>query len=107
MTPRSIFIVILGVSLFNGFFSPARWVLTREAYVWLAVFTEPSLALSAYIGSLIVALATLFFAGVPAGLFERMTGRNLSDLTSMLIWLGVAAVLTLPGLQQVLAFAGR
>ena len=48
--------------------------------------------------SLIVSVSTLLISAVPAGIFERLTGRQQTDMTSMLVWLGAAILLTLPGL---------
>jgi hypothetical protein len=41
---------------------------------------------------------------VPAALYERLVAKVPDDLTSMYIWLGVAALLTLPALGTLSRF---
>ena len=98
MNPRTLFIAVLGVTLLNGFVSPAVPVVFLLAPVWLPEFAPRSPMAIFYGTSLIVSLSTLLLAGVPAAVFERLTGREQSDAASMLVWLGAAAMLTLPGL---------
>ena len=55
-----------------------------------------------YFASLMTATVTLLLSAMPAGLFERFTGRTQSDNISMMVWLGGAIVISLPGLLTVL-----
>ena len=50
-----------------------------------------------YFASLMTATVTLLLSAMPAGLFERFTGRAQSDSRSMLVWLAGAVVISLPG----------
>lgn len=98
MNPRVVFIAILAMTMLNGFTSPAVvWVFWLKG-LWLPEWLmTPS---AAYYGStLIVAVGTLLFAGVPAALFERFTGRSETDSAVMLVWLAGAGLLTLPGVM--------
>ena len=98
MNPRGLFIATLGVSLLNGFISP----MTKLAFVltplWLPSFLPMTLEVLFHAAVLFVAFGTLLLAGVPAALSERMAGKPESDRMSMLIWLGTALLLTVPGL---------
>ncbi len=98
MTPHTIFVAILGITLLNGFVSPVIPLVFVMAPVWLPEFVPPTRIILLYGTSLIVSVATLVISSVPAGLFERLTGREESDQTSMLVWLGAAILLTVPGL---------
>jgi hypothetical protein len=98
MTPHTIFVAILGITLLNGFVSPVIPLVFIMAPVWLPEFVPPTRIVLLYGTSLIVSVATLVISCVPAGLFERLTGREESDQTSMLVWLGAAILLTVPGL---------
>ncbi|MBS4048588.1 MAG: hypothetical protein KG075_19745 [Alphaproteobacteria bacterium] len=98
MTPHTLFVAILGITLLNGFVSPVIPLVFIMAPVWLPEFVPPTRIVLLYGTSLIVSVATLVISSVPAGLFERLTGREESDQTSMLVWLGAAILLTVPGL---------
>jgi len=98
MNPQTVFIGILGVTLLNGFISPIVPLVFVMSPVWLPEFVPPTRIPLLYGTSLIVSISTLMLSAVPAGIFERLTGRQQSDLASMLVWLGAAVLLTLPGL---------
>lgn len=98
MNPHTIFVGILGVTLVNGFVSPLLPLVFIMAPVWLPEFAPHNQISVLYGSSLIVSVSTLILAGVPAGVFERLTGRQDTDQMSMLVWLGTAVLLTLPGL---------
>jgi hypothetical protein len=98
MSPQTIFIAILGITLLNGFVSPIVPLVFIMAPIWLPEFVPPTRIVLLYGTSLIVSVTTLMLSAVPAGIFERLTGREETDQTSMFIWLGAAILLTLPGL---------
>jgi hypothetical protein len=98
MNPQTIFVAILGITLLNGFMSPIVPLVFIMAPVWLPEFVPPTRIVLLYGTSLIVSVTTLMLSAVPAGIFERLTGREETDQTSMFIWLGTAILLTLPGL---------
>jgi len=98
MNPQTIFIAILGVTLLNGFVSPVVPLVFVMSPIWLPEFVPPTRIALLYGTSLIVSVSTLLISAVPAGIFERLTGRQQTDMTSMLVWLGAAILLTLPGL---------
>lgn len=98
MTPHSLFIAILGITLVNGFVSPAVPMVFLWAPVWLPEFAPRTPETILYGTSLMVSLATLVLSGVPAALYERLTGRQETDISSMWVWLISALLLTAPGL---------
>lgn len=98
MNPQTVFIAVLGVTLLNGFVSPVVPLVFVMAPVWLPEFVPPTRIVLLYGTSLIVSVSTLMISAVPAGIFERLTGRQDTDVTSMFVWLGAAILLTLPGL---------
>lgn len=98
LNPQTLFIAMLGVTLVNGFVSPIVPLVFVWSPVWLPEFAPHTPIVILYGTSLIVSVSTLILSGVPAALFERLTGRRESDMASMLVWLGTAFLLTLPGL---------
>jgi hypothetical protein len=96
--PKTLFVLVLGVTLVNGMISPMLPLLAALAPVWLPDFFEPTPQTVFYGASLMVALGTLVLSGVPAALFERISGLKETTQASMLVWLGAAALLTLPSL---------
>lgn len=92
---------IAGLSLANGmhfspFFDPA-FLLMR---MFAPAFFVTSPVLIFYVTALFLSLATLIAAGIPAALFERVTGRATSDTTSLLVWLACLIPLSLPALLR-------
>ncbi|PJI43567.1 hypothetical protein [Ferrovibrio sp.] len=98
MSPNTIFVAILGVTLVNGFVSPMVPLVFVMAPIWLPEFAPHNQIAILYGTSLIVSVSTLVISGVPTAIFERISGRQQSDQMSMLVWLGAAILLTLPGL---------
>lgn len=101
MQKDGLLIGIAGLSLVCGMhFSPYF----DPAFVLVSVLIAPGFFLTSkillfYFTSLLVAIAALAIAGVPAAIFERATGRTESDMTSMLIWLVGCFILAVPALM--------
>jgi hypothetical protein len=99
------FLGIATLSLLNGmdfspYFEPGM-VLMRPL---LFSFSISSPVLIFYFTSLFLALASVVIAGVPAAIYERMTGQRASDSTSLLIWLIGVGVIALPSFLRLLKF---
>ncbi|MGE4221161.1 MAG: hypothetical protein AB7G39_17080 [Alphaproteobacteria bacterium] len=92
------FPAVLLVCIVNGMTSPFVDLLFFRAADWLPIAALGNLAIVFYLCSLATATLTLLAAGVPAALFERVTGRTESDAASFTIWAIGALVLTLPGI---------
>lgn len=98
MSPQNMFVAVLAVTLLNGFVSPVLPLVFIWSPVWMPEFAPRTPEAILYGTSLLVSLATLILSGVPAALFERITGRQGSDAASMLVWLAAALLITAPGL---------
>lgn len=85
---------------FSPFFEPA-YILLRPFAPGFFI-TSPLLLF--YFTSLLVSTATLIIAGVPAALYERLTGRKNSDFRSLMIWMIGCGVLALPPVFILLGF---
>jgi hypothetical protein len=103
--PSNPFIVaLMAVGMLNGIFSPF-FVITSQVMITaimpLLILAGPRV--TAFLASLIAATATIMLAGVPAALFERITGRRETDTASYAIWLTAAVVISLPALLRAAA----
>jgi hypothetical protein len=103
--PSNPFIVaLMAVGMLNGIFSPF-FVITSQVMITaimpLLILAGPRV--TAFLASLIAATATIMLAGVPAALFERITGRRETDTASYAIWLTAAVVIGLPALLRAAA----
>jgi hypothetical protein len=90
---------IAGLSLLNGMhFSP----LFDPGFILLRAFAPgffvSSPLLLFYFTSLLLSATTLIIAGVPAALFERLSGRTETDVASLGVWLVATAALAAPSL---------
>lgn len=98
---------VAALSLLNGMhFSPFydyAYILFRPIAAGLLI-TSPLITF--YLTSLLLASATLVLSGVSAALFERWTGRNKTDATSLGIWMAAAAVLSFPSILGAGGFWG-
>ncbi len=68
------------------------------APIWLPDFVPLTQNTVLFVASLMISFGTLFVSGVPAALFERLSGRQETDRAVMLVWLAGALALALPGL---------
>lgn len=102
---RDVFLVATaGLSLLNGMhFSP--W------FDPIAVLMRPFLAgtflatplVFLYVTSLFISLMTLLIAGIPAAIYERVTGAKESTGLSIGIWLFATILLTAPALLSAMS----
>ena len=98
MSARDIFLGISLLCIFNGFLSPVLPLVFHLAPIWLPDFVPLTQSTVLFVASLMISFGTLFVAGVPAALFERLSGRQETDRAAMLVWLAGALALALPGL---------
>jgi len=90
----------IGIAFFgmiNGIFNQL-WLIF--ALVYVQTFAAPllfgSLSLTLMFASLMVSTATVILGGIPAAIYERVTGASDSNDASLWIWLAGTALLTLP-----------
>jgi hypothetical protein len=79
---------------FSPYFDPA-FLLVR--FFGPGFFISSPLLLY-YFTSLLLATTALMLGGIPAAIFERVTGRTQSDATSLCIWLAGVGIIALPAL---------
>lgn len=60
-----------------------------------------SVSLTLLFTSLMVSTATIILGGIPAAIYERVTGRDDSTGASLWIWLAGTALLTVPAIGNV------
>ena len=101
MQPGLVF--VLGVAMLNGLFSPALRIVVLFAPVWYPALLPQTASLLFFLSSLLVATFTLMIAGVPAAIYERLSGQADSDVVSMGIWLLGVLILTAPAVVNMLA----
>lgn len=91
---------ILGTSLLNGMhFSPwfdLAYLLAKPFFQITFWITSPLLVF--YFTALMLSTLTVMLAGIPAAVFERVTGRKETDAVSLGIWLVGAILLSIPAL---------
>ncbi len=95
---------IMALAILNGIFSPFVVVTSQVMVTAILPFVllgGPSFV--AFLGSLVGATVTIILAGVPAALFERVTGRGETDGASHAIWLVSAAVISFPAIVRAAA----
>ena len=85
---------ILVVCMVNGIFSPYLKLALPVALALMPELFPRTIEWVLFWSSILLASATLLFTGVPAALYERLVEGE--STTSMWIWLGGAALLTLP-----------
>jgi hypothetical protein len=99
---QTLFLLVLGISISNGIFSPLLNIAIPVAAVLLPELFPRTVEWVLFWSSVLLASATLLFSGVPAALYERLVERNSEGTVSMWIWLAGAAALALPAAQRAL-----
>jgi hypothetical protein len=97
---QNLLLVIVGVSMVNGIFSPYLKVSLAIAAALLPELFPRTIEWVLFWNSILLSSATLVFSGVPAALYERFFERE--TVASAWIWLAGAALLTLPALGRAL-----
>lgn len=88
-----------GLPFFSPFYIPA-WGFSRRLMAAPLFGSEP---LMVYFASLMLSTATIILAGIPAAIFERITGaKDDSTDASLWIWLAGTAILALPAVGHFL-----
>jgi hypothetical protein len=97
MSRNSYYIGIAFFGMINGIFNQL-WLIF--ALVYVQTFAAPllfgSVSLTLMFASLMVSTATVILGGIPAAIYERVTGASDSNDASLWIWLAGTALLTLP-----------
>ena len=101
MSSNPFVFAIMAVAILNGIFSPF-FVVTSQVMITAIIpfLLLAGASLIAFFGSLVAATATIIIAGVPAALFERLTGREETDSAVYSIWLVTAIVISFPAILR-------
>jgi hypothetical protein len=103
MSLRPYIIAILAFGMLSGMFSTVLLPNVTGALLLLApglLITSPHLLV--FLVYLVGATLTIMFGGVPAALYERVTGSQESGVVSMWIWLAGTAFVSLPAIATFL-----
>ncbi len=95
---HALLLIVLGVCVVNGLFSPFLSIAIPIAAVLMPELFPKTHQWVLFFSSVLVSSATLFFSGVPAALYERLVERDPEATTAMWIWLAGALFLSLPAL---------
>ena len=102
MDRQFLFFTIVGISVVNGLFSPFLAVAIPIATVLMPEIFPRSVGWVLFFSSLLVASATLLFAGVPAALAERVVARDRDSDGPTFVWLAGVVLLSLPAILRLL-----
>ncbi|HEX7052911.1 MAG TPA: hypothetical protein VF211_03130 [Burkholderiales bacterium] len=95
---QTLFLVVLGLSIANGIFSPLLRIAMPISAALLPELFPRTIHWVLFWASILVATVTLLLSGVPAALYERFVERDAPGTGSMWIWLAGAVLLSLPAL---------
>lgn len=104
--PQHNLVAVIGLAILNGMFSPAIIPVFALHGLWYPFFLPAILPAILLACSLIVSTFTLMVGGVPAALYEKISGGGKSSAVSGLIWLATVVLLTLPALPNILNALG-
>lgn len=104
MSRNAYFIGIAFFGMINGIFN-------QLALVFALLYVKPlagpllfgSVPLTLMFASLMVSTATVILGGIPAAVYERLTGAEDSSDASLWIWLAGTALLALPAIGNFLS----
>ena len=92
----------IGIAFFgmvNGLFNQvALWFALIPMQILAPALLFGSVPLTLMFASLMVSTATIILGGIPAAVYERITGAEDSTDASLWIWLAATALLTLPAM---------
>lgn len=107
MSNQGYLIGILGFGLLSGMFSP----LLLKQMTAVVLVLAPGLLISSpavvvFLAYLLGATFTIMLAGIPAALYERITGVRESTPVSLWIWLACTGILALPAVVTFFGIGG-
>lgn len=98
--------MIFALAILNGIFSPGLLMALVFKGLWYPDFLPRSPAMVFFFSSLLTATVTVMVSGIPAAIFERLSGAKEATPVSIGIWLAAMALLTLPALDAIRRAAG-
>jgi heme/copper-type cytochrome/quinol oxidase subunit 3 len=100
MDRQTLLLVVVGVCIVNGIFSPYLKIAIPVSAALMPELFPRTIEWVLLWSSILVSSVTLLFSGVPAALYERLVERDPEATVSMWIWLGGALALSLPAVRQ-------
>ena len=100
---RSLLLALIAIAampnglFFSPFFDPVLYIVPRTASAFFLKGQEVTF----YLAGAVLWLFTLLLAAIPAAIYERIRGQAQSSTASLLIWLVVALVLSIPSFLAV------
>jgi hypothetical protein len=89
--------------MINGLFNQT-WLLFSILHVQILApaLLFGSVPLTLLFASLMVSTATIILGGIPAAIYERVTGADDTDMVSLWLWLAGTAILAIPAIGNFL-----
>ena len=100
MDRQTLLLLVVGVCIVNGIFSPLVVVSWRIAAVLLPELFPRTQEWVLFWGSVLLSSTTLLFSGVPAALYERFVPSGREGTVSMWIWFACTGLLSLPAVSR-------
>jgi hypothetical protein len=97
---QTLLLMVIGLCLVNGIFSPYLNIAVPVTAALMPELFPRTAEWVLFWSSILLSTATLLFSGVPAALYERFAGEPGESVVSMWIWLGGAALLSLPAVSR-------
>jgi hypothetical protein len=104
MSKNAFIFAIMGFAIVSGLFHPWMPAVVIFALQLMGDVFFGFMPLVFLFSSLMFATGCLILAGIPAALFERLTGRPETDEASYWIWLVGMALIALPAFGNFFAF---
>ncbi|MFK4491170.1 hypothetical protein [Bradyrhizobium sp. USDA 336] len=103
MSRNYYFVAIAFFGMINGIFNQLALIFTL---LYVQMLAGPllfgNLSLTLMFASLMVSTATVILGGIPAAIYERITGTAESNNVSLWLWLAGTAILALPAVGNFL-----
>ena len=97
---QTMLLLVVGVCLVNGILSPYLNIAIPVTAALMPELFPRTVEWVLFWSSILLSSATLLFSGVPAALYERVSGAGPEAELPMWIWFGGAVALTLPVIQR-------
>jgi hypothetical protein len=98
---RNFMVAVMALAIVNGIFSPWVYAVFIFYPVWYPTWLPPYAQLVFMGSALILSTLTIMVSGVPAALYQRFSTAPNAAFAGA-IWLGAAALLTLPAVPTAL-----
>lgn len=93
--------LVVGICMANGIFSPYLAVALQIVPVLMPEAFPKTAGWALFFSSLFVSTGTLLLSGIPAALYERLTGAGDDSAGPVWVWLMGATLLSLPALDTI------